>query len=811
GEIKFDEGKLQESIDLLRRSYELTPSDHTRELLVSSLLEGLRRDFAATRGKAAALEKLIEEQTDRNVYLRLVAVGLKQAGESLAAYDAYMSLLAEPGDSGLPGGHDRLEPAGDGLRVRRSRWIQSELADLRVRAQPADVQQIDDRVAARLQTTIEAGTIEALEQFLEVFGTHPLAATARERLVVQLAGAPTLIWRELLLRRLLDSTDDAQVRAASARLAALFDEAQRPDLSIYFWRKLRDEWADIPCLEGKTGKELIALLPTQAPARKLLAGASAWPVGAVTAKEGGSRTLGNNRNQRSFVLNSFGPVAPYFAGVTIALDPQQQSIVGHDAMGVERFKAQLSEPDPTHRGYWNGSGFNNIPMLNYVRSNGNLVVMWTGQNVLAVDTLRPGSNQKRVLWSPKPLTEQVPGLPSQGGYHQTPLNSPWGGLPGRLVAQDAYNHVLGNMGPVNFDGLCYQRCRELNCIEPRTGELMWTRKNVPVGCDIFGDDEMLFVAPPEGGEALVLRALDGQLLGKRAVGPLRERMTTIGRSMLTWEAGEGKDGKQVVTFRDAWTSDVKWSYSFAAGAKGSIVADEALGVLEKSGKFLLVRLADGRKLVEEKLDSDEALSGICLLRSADQYLLVTNSPPTNTDNNLNIQPPNGLNNDPLINGRVYAFDRSSGAKLWPRPVVVQQQGLILSQPCNLPLLFFLCNRHRQTAAGQPEAKSVVQVIDKRNGRQVMLRDDLPMITNFEIKGERDESAVTLLLPTNMFTFRLTDDPLPPLSDAPQSAKPSFIGSLGRVILRTVDRSAREVESAVEDRIVEELGGESDDD
>ena len=460
---------MQEAIDLFRRSFDLNPNDHTRGLLVAGLLEGLRRDFAGSRGKAAELEKLIDQQSDRNLYLRLVAAGLKQSGETLAAYDAYISLLNEPSDPGATGSRDKLEPAGEGLRVRRQRWIQSELGDLRAHAAPADVEQLDQRVAARLQSAIDADSIEALEQFLEVFGTHPLAAAARERLVSQLTGAPSLIQRELLLRRLAQSPDENQARAAVARLAALFDEALRPDLSVFYYRQLRDQWADIPCLDGKTGAQLIDALPVDAPVRKLLADTAAWPRGLVTAKEGGSRSLGNNHHQRSFVLNTLGPVAPFF--VRHHRRARSAAAVDHRPRwpGDRAIQGPTSEPDP-HRGYWNGSGFNNIPMLNYVRSSGNLLVMWTGQHVTAVDTLRPGINLKRVLWS-KDLAEQVPGLPTQGGYHQTPLNAPWGGLPPRLVAQDAYNHLIGNMGPVNFDGICFQRCRDLNCIEPRTGEL----------------------------------------------------------------------------------------------------------------------------------------------------------------------------------------------------------------------------------------------------------------------------------------------------------------------------------------------------
>ena len=150
GEIKFDEGDVQQAIDLFRRSFDLAPNDNTRGLLVSSLLEGLRRDFAGSRSKAPELEKLIDQQSERNAYLRLVAVGLKQSGESLAAYDAYISLLNEPSDAAAPSSRGALESAGEGLRFAVGGWIQSELGDLRAHATPDDVEQIDQRVAARL-------------------------------------------------------------------------------------------------------------------------------------------------------------------------------------------------------------------------------------------------------------------------------------------------------------------------------------------------------------------------------------------------------------------------------------------------------------------------------------------------------------------------------------------------------------------------------------------------------------------------------------------------------------------------------------
>jgi outer membrane protein assembly factor BamB len=776
GEIKLDEGKLPEAIELFRRSFELSADDSTRDLLVDSLLEGLRADFPGSRGKAAELEKLIDKEEQRNTYLRLVAVGLKKSGEALDAFDSYIRLLDEPAGKANPEPErSKLEPVGDSLLVRRERWIQAELADLRAHATPDEQRQIDARVAARLQLAVAAKAPPELRRFLKVFGTHPLADEARANLVAALAGN-SYMERELLLRRLERSSDETRQHEAVARLAALFDEVRRPDLAVVYYRQLANGLADVTCLDGKTGKQLVEALPADGPLRKMLAPAKPWPAGRVVNKDGG-RQLSAPHQQRSFDLNMHGPAGPFFNETNVTLEVQQQTIVGQDGLGNERFRAVLHEPGSRRVYGWNGfNGFNN-PTLNYVSVNGNLLLLWMGYQVLAVDTLRAGDAANRVIWT-QDLNEQVPGVQVNQGLHQRPVNVPWG-LP-RFVAQDSYGRMIGGMGPVNFDGVCFQRFRDLICADPLTGEVLWTRKNVPVGSDVFGDEELLFVASPEQGEALVLRALDGELLGTRSVAPLEQRMATFGRNILVWDT---KEGRQVVSLRDPWTNQEKWSQSFDAGAKGAIVADEAVGVFEPSGRFVMVRLEDGRKIVEEKLKPEDMLSGIYILGSSTQYLLVTNSPPRAEDvqANVNVQPaPGGLNN-PAVNGRVYAFDRQTGKPMWAEPFSVKQQGLVLTQPSEMPLLFFLSHRHTANNVGH-ETRTSVLCLDKRNGQMVYRNDSIgTVINNFEIIGSRTDDTVALLLPQKTITFRLTNDP--PQEKQAQAEKKNFLLTVGELLLR----------------------------
>ena len=65
--------------------------------------------------------------------------------------------------------------------------------------------------------------------------------------------------------------------------------------------------------------------------------------------------------------------------------------------------------------------------------------------------------------------------------------------------------------------ICVQRLRSLIALDPLTGATLWVRQDIPQGSVVFGDDEYVFVLPPDKPEALVLRALDGEYVGTRKI------------------------------------------------------------------------------------------------------------------------------------------------------------------------------------------------------------------------------------------------------------------------------------------------------
>jgi outer membrane protein assembly factor BamB len=752
GEVKLDEGALGEAIDLFRRSYSLKRDETTREQLVESLLEGLRVDFAAHRGRLTELDGLIEQKQHRLTYWRVMALGLQKAGEISPAFEAYLQLADADASAGL----DAIDAS---LGVRRDRWIRVQLEQLRAVASPAQQRQIDAAVTARLTAAMAAESSDALRTFVAVFGGHPAAERARDALVARL-GDNDLLEREMLLRNLERSTSESTAAAAEARLAQLMQQAGRHELAAIHYRQLAQRFAQVVCQDGKTGQQVVAELAPESPIRELLKGTRAWPLGKVVSKEEKATTRNNPppRLPRAMDLEIVGPTGPYFDDMTISFDAQGPVLVGQDGLGEKRFRILLNEqgrrPIPTNNRY---NGYN-LPALYPVSVNGSLLVLSMGNQVVAVDTLAGAeSSSNRVLWT-QDLNDQIPGLPTNQGVHSQPVPLLWGGS--RNVPTDPYSRRLGSIGPVTEDGIYFQRLRDLYCVDPLSGKTLWSRKNVGLGNDLFGDQELLFVAPAGEGDTIVLRAATGEMLGTRRVVSFEKRMATIGRLVLSWEP---QGAEQVMQLRDAWEGRTLWSYAFKPGAKADLVLQEAVGVLEPNGDFSLIALPDGKLLAKERLEPEKALVGIYLLRSRDQYLLVTQTPARNEPGVTINQLPVAANS-PLINGHLYAFERSTGKKMWPAPAVIAQHGLLLSQPSQVPVLVFARQVNRPGPPNARDPKTSVLCIDKRTGRVVYENEQVQgsTIGNFELSGDPNARTVSLSVASKLITLTFTDDPVDPI-------------------------------------------------
>ncbi len=780
GEIKLDEKDLASAVDLFRRSYALEANPATRVQLVEGLLEGLRGDFAAYRQSLDELDQLIQQPRHRVEYLRFKAMGLQQAGEVLPAFETYLQLV----DEQAPWETDDID---ENLSVRRDRWIREQLAQLRNAADLDTERRIDAIVNRRLEDALAADSVEVLRSFVSVFGSLPVATTARTALVNKLA-PDELLEQSLLLQNQILSSDDAVAGPAVARMAVALAQAGRPELAAVYYRQLAGRLADVVCLDGQTGRQLVASV-TDDDVRTHL-GDGDWPTGSVTAQDQKLSLRGRRivRPQRNMNLEIVGARGPLFQDVNLSIVfDAQQHLVADDGLGRNRFRVLLSQQNA--RRFVGGRSAYNIPSISYASVHGGLVVLSMGTHLVAIDTIRSGDTlANRVLWT-EDLNDQLGGVAAMQSIVPRPVNLKWGGA--RYVPEDGYGRRYGTIGPVTSGGVYFQRLHDLYCVDPLTGKTIWMRNNVPQGLDLFGDDEFLLAAPVGEGETLVLRASTGELVGTRRVAAIEDRMTILGRCVLSWQL---HDGHPRVEMRDVVADRVLWSYDFAAGSKAAIVAEDVVGVYQPDGEFSLVRLSDGKRLAHERLETVKTLLGIHLLSSEQGYLLATHAAaPANS--NRSVQPYPNVPDCPLVTGHLYAFDRD-GQPRWPKPVAVTQQGLLLSQPSELPVLVLLRQMNRPGPISSRDPKLSVMCIDKRTGEVVYHKDDLQgtTISSCTLEADPTKHTVTITLPGHVITLAYT-----PEKDLPQASatSPDERQAAARVILEAIGFPAASAASPVD--------------
>jgi tetratricopeptide (TPR) repeat protein len=766
GELLLDEGRFDDAVKELRRSFEVSADARTRELLVDAMLESLRLDFAGHRTLAADIERLAEQPAQQATLLRLMAGGLHKSGQLVPAFEAYLKLVdlaVEP---------DEPERVDSGLSVRRDRWVRARLAELQAAANVDEQRQIDSALEKLLRQCVEAKDGNRLKNFVLYFGYHPAADLARGTLATRAIEADPPQWldAEHWLRQLERSADPAHAREATARLARLFAETGHPaDAAVYF-SQLTGPLADEVCLDGKTGRELATALKGADQIAGLASGADTWPRGKVVFKKEDGQAV---THMRSAPIEFRGSPGPFFQRSTVEIDTnvQQQMLVGRDALGREQWRLSIKDRNDS-----NNFGFS----ANYLRADGHLVLMSLGFQLVAIDTLGTPSSPARVLWR-QDVNEPLAGLPRNIGINFRPMPMPWGGGQ-RLQAFDVNNRPMGNTSPLSSEFIAFQRTRNLIAVDPFTKDELWTRQDIPPGSDLFGDDEVLFVVPAmpaNATEATVYRTLDGEAIGRREVPPSDQRVLTIGRQVLTWEVG-GAPG--TLRLFDAWKQLDVWKQKLDARARFWPVGDEALAVMEPSGHFMVLSLPDGKATIDAELDKEPSLADIYLLRSPHIDVVITNR--SSPRGNVNMAAmPGQAGMGVVVNGAAYGFDRRTRERLYKQPL--NQKGLLLGQAAELPVVVFAATMQR--IRGQQQPKGELACLDKRTGRMVFQQEMEPA-NMVDVACDPDSHEVMLRTPSSSYRLKFTDEPLdPPPANDKNEKKTSAAAGAGRAMSRVFGR------------------------
>jgi outer membrane protein assembly factor BamB len=811
GEIALNEGHLDVAVAQLQKSFAAEPNPLTQDLLVRSLLASLHADFAANRAAVPQLETLIDQPRERIELLRLMAQGYQNAGETMPALAAYMRLI----DLGEI--ETTLLELSPERSVRTDRWIHTQLAALLESLPAADRARVDTRIEARMRGVVDPqASVAQMRRFVACFGEHPLANRVRLQLAQRRMADGALLESEIYLRQVIGLGDAAAARTATALMAMLLHKAGQADFAAPYKAQLAGSLSDQICLDGKTGQQVSAELGPDKPHGNPPNTRPQWPRGEV--RVAASRPAKSNLVRRRTVLPLVSQRGLFFRRTTVSLDQFGAiSIVGHNAYGAERFRVPVTPPHTTQR------RFVTNPHSCYTTARDHLLLVWTGNEILAIDTLsHTSSSWQSVLWR-RALAQQIPGVRRSTNIQPRP-SAIRPGMP-RYAAQDAMGRPVGVLGPVLAGGAIYLHHDNLICADPISGETLWVRHGIPSGSELFGDDDLLLVVTTDKTgqtlEAIGFSPVDGQLLGRRTIvkrtgsqAKLTSVVAVQGRRVLATTLNVS--GRLELAVRDVWEQRTIWSRTFPLSAKTCLAERDSVAVFDPAGHFQLLSLADGQPQIDTQLEPEPNLRSIHILPSSAQWLLVTDVPPKSQKNRVTTPLP-GLSNQPLVSGHVYAFSRATGALQWPKPVQLRGRGLWLTQPAEVPVVVFAQMVNKKDSSGRTRSNMAVLCLDRRSGQALYEASDLPRMGNLDLVGQPDQGRVTLTTATR--TIKMTFSDAPPAKPAtpfqentPASAsngQPTglfrLLGALPRALAKAAEEKA--TQQAAEQAAPEDPFGE----
>ena len=635
---------------------------------------------------------------------------------------------------------------------------------LRSEGGAAAAAEIDRVLGPRLEEAKKDTGIDGLKRFLAFFGNQPQAAAARAELLQRLTQAGRILEAELLMAAAVPvssgniGTDRKAQAGLLADMAALDYRAGRVGDAAACFRQLQQEFADVPCHAGMTPSQWLAVFPDgdalrrevdrKRPAR--LAGRRSR--GKQTRRE---RESDGSRGSR-FDMPLGGPSGPFFTDYTVSFEHSRQEVSLRDGMGHLQKPLRLVENGRMYGGAYN-------PNSTPARCCGHLLLISMGTKICALDPWKASGNLPSPVrrgpgWRPRPTGR---GAGGEGILWCQDLSDTTTDNGGSMIFNNGADREFraNPFGPVNARYVCFQRRRNIVAVDPLTGEPLWVREDIPPGSEVFGDEQYLFVLSPGSDEASVYRAIDGQLLGTRKVprpksdanSPLTTAAGTRGQfarcptresisGAVSSSPGSKVDGStdryrgtrysgsgRVLALFDPWQQKAVWpSRNFASGARVSMVGSEAVGVLEPSGHFVLVALADGRTIADVQLEvrPQFSVTDLVVTRMGDQYIVLANDNRMlgNGNEDQAIQPPQGMSCYPVRRARIHALDLQ-GKLAWPAPVDVDHQQFLLSQPGRLPVLLFAgLHSNYRSRPGKSTVRTSLVAVDRRNGRIVYDKD-----------------------------------------------------------------------------------------
>lgn len=679
-------GRVADAVDELLTAMKLEGTDGSQsKQRLASLLTEVSNLSAADRERVF---KLLDPQTfsaDQRLQISLrTALAYERENQYATSIDRFVAFHQTFQSHPTFASPLHLQRESAAWSVRLDRWTQSKLAVLPARLKA------DERAAydARLQDFRKS---ETPDDFLACYGNSELARAARKEFAQSLLDNDRFAEAELQLRTGVDtSRSDRQTELLLALLKTVGPVAGRR--GEHWLRQLQERSSGDDLEDG--GRSLQMLAASLKNSNRRIGGteAAAWPAlkprQQTEPGKAPTQVEGSSYDWFVPVLRQQSDIdAPYWIGC------EQGKRKWHLLDEFGRSRGELTG-DAT----LNSSSFRQGVVQ--ARQLGPALFLWTGTSVHAFEL---GGTENKSLWSiqlndnnsqtwqsriaARRVNRMQVVFVGRGGSRQD--NRWW-----PLIVQPSY--------------VCYQRGRELQAVEPLTGQLLWKRDDdSALDCDLVGDESIACAIDAETGTARILDAVDGRLLGRRQLPPRNQWLAFAGRHLIL----------QDETTHEIRSIDLKSdqeSWKIAQSGRTWQIDETNLAMLDGQGHFSVVDLRNGRETFNAQVElATQKLEDMVVLEAFDRYLVFASLPSDQQMGFMQV-----YRGQVVVNGPCFAINRRTGKTDWTR--TLSDQVVTIARPNNLPAMTAFRSVQEQAPAANGQgfaltAKLYLQVLNTRSG------------------------------------------------------------------------------------------------
>lgn len=735
--IYMADKRIQDAIEVLRRSYSINPDDgETRYLLANALLSGLEEDFDGYMALAVELEPIIESQHFR--FLVLLAKGNLRAGQNELAFTRLLELMRERLRTKQPSLQARVEsmPVSPGHEVDIDTWIATQLAVAFERAEPEQrermLKMVRDRLAAAGKSHPLTREME-LQYLAWLEAAHPALFSMAENLL----GNTDQTVGERLMQPVLYS-NNAQLRENAE--AALAESNQADDaVSTY--------GADDQYIANDNGQIVPVAPPSPAAPTSVQ-----WPRGMVEAhvsKDDGPVRYGLTRIKQSGTR--YGRPA-----VDVGL--------ANDNLTVSNELGQQISVCDFERGLADG-----VDHFLRCQVDGGLIILETQTELAAFDMYRGReSSQDACLW--RYSLARVPSGPRtpHGAPMMVSLTSPLG----------FQTHSRGSssreaiVGPITPAGIVIQKESDVIMLSALTGSQLWRRGGYDDRTILARNGLEIAVVHPSAGKIDVLDCRDGGLLRQLDYNGDWTSWFTSGPHVVQYTKRDSNDTNgggirtdsnsgTAIRILDAFTGEVVLEKEFASASRADRCDDRYLIVVEPSGELWYCDVANG-KVATHALPPMSRLDRARVQRFGDRLVVLTS---VTMPNPAGVQVLPKADEPALskglhpVNGPMVGLSAEDGSLLWERPGVLFHFTFPEAQPRRSP--YMACYRVvRQNGSSTAH----LALVDLRDGTLAYFNTNLSLANSsgeFAMEIAPAHPSVRISIGTYLLTLMMTEDEKPP--------------------------------------------------